>query len=91
MLAYIPVEVPEVDVVNPKTLEGFVDGLRNVFWVRANHAVRKVSPEAELRGEEDLVTLARPLEPGSISLVLKDTTGKVTHAYHFPIDTSLSP
>ncbi len=59
----VPVEVPEVYVVHPEPLKGLVDRLRDVLGVAADRAVRNARSAAELRGEEDVVPLARSLEP----------------------------
>lgn len=50
-------------MVYPKPLERLVNRLRDVLGVAADQAARDTRSHAELRGEEDVVPLARPLEP----------------------------
>ena len=57
------VEVVEVDIINSQPRQGFVNGLMNVLRVGLYDPSRHSMGGAELRSEEDFVTLSRLLEP----------------------------
>ncbi len=80
-----PVLIIQVDVVDSKALQGFRTLLFNVLGI----APPSIRCEAELGSKEDLISLARPLEPGYMHV--GRTLSFIKMAYHFPMRSSESP
>ncbi len=84
-MSHLPVLIVQVDVVYSKALQGFRTLLSNILGI----APTSIRCEAELGSKEDLVSLARPLEPGYMHV--GRTLSFIKMAYHFPMRSSESP